>query len=268
MLALDHRGSFETYAGTKEKSTLIAHKKSIIASLYSQFSGTLLDPDYGLPAYRAYCTENAIEKPKPFLLCIEASGYEQTGNERITKLKYRASELKELGASGVKLLIFLNPASASAATQCDIAKDVLTQCRKEGLPFFLEIVTYPADDQSYVKSDAILSSLRLLAEKDIMPDVWKLEFPGSAADCHKITQTANDTPWILLTRGEPFDSFCHSLSIAAQEGAVGFLAGRSVWQEFNEQKTDEQKRIFYEKTIPARFAKICSIVNETGHHLS
>lgn len=122
MLALNHRGSFKKLmnsgspdAVTNEEASKL--KKEIIESLADQFSGLLIDVDYCLPAYKG--------KDKPFLLPLEKSGYTEDLRERVTQLERSAEELKNLGASGAKLLLCFNPNLVSATQQIETAKKAL-----------------------------------------------------------------------------------------------------------------------------------------------
>ena len=100
----------------------------------------------------------------------------------------------------------------------------------------------------------------MLLEKNIIPDVWKLEYPGDLESCEKISELVGSTPWILLTRGEKFDGFASQLKDAVEAGAVGFLAGRALWQEIGECKTEKERKDFLNKEVVNRFKIISDIV--------
>src|SRR5262245_57823985 len=104
MLAIDHRSTLKKLLNSEQDEEIVKFKAEVIASLKEQFSSLLIDPQYGLPAY-SY-------KTKPFLLCVEKSGYQQEGEDRITQLEYSVEQLKNQGASGVKLVLQFNPHSA------------------------------------------------------------------------------------------------------------------------------------------------------------
>ena len=65
-------------------------------------------------------------------------------------------------------------------------------------------------------------------------------------------------PWILLTRGEPYDVFKEQLKTAIDAGAQGFLAGRAIWQEMANY-TGEARKDFLQTIARNRFAEICNI---------
>ncbi len=256
MLALDHRGSFRKYisqTNPEEVSVddLIKTKAMIIESVQDQFSGVLIDAEWGLPGYKS--------KAKPYLLPLEKSGYTDKEGDRLTELGYTAKQLKEMGAGGTKLLLYFNPESVTCNQQIKTAKQALDDSQKNEMPFFLEIVTYGNEELGKSRSEWVLRSVQMLIDENIIPDVWKLEYPGDLDSCYKITELVGETPWILLTRGDSFVHFEKQLQDAVTAGAVGFLAGRALWQEIGDYQTDEEKQNFLNTVVADRFRKISKI---------
>ena len=250
MLALDHRGSFKKLINPKNPELvtdgeMISLKSEIIKSLEDQFSGLLIDQNWGLKAYP--------QRKKPFLLPVERSGYLDKNGERVTELEYSAQHIKELGVSGAKLLIYFNPNAQNATLQLQTAKTALEDCQNNNLPLFLEIVTYGEEE------NLVINSLKKFQEAGIVPDVWKLEYPGNLENCQKITVMSGETPWILLTGGQSFEEFKSELEIAVKEGAKGFLAGRALWQEVCRLNGLEKEK-FLKETLPERFKILTEIM--------
>lgn len=260
MLALDHRGSLKKLLHKEEQKEvsekeLIDFKVGVIGALAEDFSGVLIDVEYGLPAYKKVFEG---KKHLPYLLCMEKSGYREKEDARYSELQYSARKLKELGASGAKLLLYLNPFVQAAPAQIEISQQALAQAHEQGLPLFLEIVTYETKDKPADLPDLLFKSLEIFLEKNILPDVFKLEYPGSLENCQKVTKMLDQTPWILLTRGERFDVFRNQLKDAIAGGAVGFLAGRALWQEavnYQGQKRED----FFTDELKKRFQEISKI---------
>lgn len=264
MLALDHRASFRKYinpANPEEVTVadLIKTKAMIIEAVQDQFSGVLIDAEWGLPAYASLRRGDSRPNEKPYLLPLEKSGYTDNAGERVTELGYMAEEIKNMGASGAKLLLYFNPESASCDQQIKTAKKALEDSHKNELPFFLEIVTYGNEELGKSRAEWVLRSLGMLLKENIVPDVWKLEYPGDLDSCKKITELVGSTPWILLTRGDSFKHFAKQLQDAVIAGAVGFLAGRALWQEIANYNTDEEKKEFLNTVVADRFRKISEI---------
>lgn len=265
MLALDHRGSIKKLINPQDPDgvtdeQVITLKKEIIDALRDQFSGILLDETYGLEAYPIH--------NKPFLLPLEKSGFTTQNGERITELEYLAKQLIEYGASGAKLLLYFNPILNSANVQIETARKARGDCRQNSLPLFLEIVTYLAKPglstqfQSGIGGlNLVIESVKKLLERQIIPDVWKLEYPGSVDVCRKLTNLVGNIPWVLLTGGDSFAVFQAHLKEAIRSGAKGFLAGRALWQEVC-QLQGEEKEQFLKEILPERFKTIAEIAIE------
>ena len=90
--------------------------------------------------------------------------------------------------------------------------------------------------------------------------MFKLEFPGDPVSCRKITKMLGDIPWILLTKGGKYEKFKDDLRVAMANGASGFLAGRSIWQEFTKY-TNKEREIFFNTDVPERFNEITKIAS-------
>lgn len=265
MLALDHRASFKKLMNPQNPESVtddqaIQLKKEIIESLKDQYSGLLIDEVWGLDAYH--------DRSKPFLLPLEKTGYTHSTSsgradkqeERVTELEYTVEQIKNLGASGAKLLIYFNPGAKSAGKQLETTKSVMDDCRLLDFPFFLEIVTYPITSTIVEHSgeNIVVNSVKMFLDNGIIPSVWKLEYPGSSDSCQQITEMVGSTPWILLTGGQTFDQFRPELDEAIKAGAKGFLAGRALWQEVCSM-SGEEKQQFLDKTLKMRFKTIAEI---------
>jgi len=261
MLALDHRGSFNKLINPNNPQLVsieevVETKRLIIEALYDQFSGVLVDSIGGLPALTK--VGNTKVQQKPFMLCIEKTGYEDELGARKTQLEYSVSELHSQGAEGIKLLLYYHPQAPTREHQLHIGKEVLDACQKAGLPLFLEIVTYPIPNNNTHKPELVLDSVNQFLEAGINADVFKLEYPGDPAACFQISKYLGKTPWILLTRGEDYPKFRDELKVAVKNGACGFLAGRALWQEFA--KYPKEKRIdFFQTVVRQRFLEISGI---------
>ncbi len=261
MLALDHRGSFKKMINPNDPQLvtdedIISLKGQIIQYLQNQFSGVLVDIEWGLKAYP--------NRVKPFLLPVEESGFSEKDGERINNLQCSVSEIQQLGAKGVKLLIYFNPHAKSALEQINLARSVLNESIKYNLPLFLEIVTYQIGSSMDFKNDGrsdelVLQSVKMFLDQKVIPDVFKLEYPGSQENSAQITTLLGKIPWILLTRGDEYKTFVDELKAAKNGGAAGFLAGRALWQEVFKLSGAEKEK-FLAEILPQRFKEISEIM--------
>jgi len=250
MLALDHRGSFRKMArkyGLNQASDLVNLKCKLLQSLANQTSGVLIDNEIGLPAY------NKMGLDVPFLLPLEKSGYHGSVDNREAEIEFTPNQLIKLGANGAKLLVYLNPETPLFNSQCELISQQIKLAQEAGLPLFLEVLVYGQDNQEL--SQLIVKTMFALIEKDIKPNVFKLQYPGSVENSQKITDLLKEIPWVMLSSGADFDLFLTQLKDVASGGACGFLAGRSLWQEVFKFQGEEQLK-FLQKTLPNRFARI------------
>lgn len=257
MLALDHREGFRKIINPDDpnsvsKEVAIEYKKQIIEALKDKFSACLIDEDYGLPAYKCINPPLSI----PYLLPIENTGYKDVDGERVTIVEKTADYLKSKGAYAVKLLVYFCPKSKSSMFQIETAKKVIQDSHDNGLPVFLEIVTYNSESE-----DRVYESVKEFLNKGATPDVFKIEYPGSEEQCINVSKIVGDIPWILLTRGASYSMFYDQLEVASKNGCQGFLAGRSLWQELLTIKDEKEKETFLKETLPNRFDEIKEIVN-------
>lgn len=265
MLAFDHRGSFKKLMNPENPEAVtdeaaIALKKEIIDALRGQFSSLLIDQEIGLKAYEP--------RDVPFLLPVEKTGYETTGEERLTEIENSVESLKAAGAAGAKILVWFNPYVESAKTQLETSKKLMEECKAADFPYFLEIRTYDGKREADMMDEAerekiILDSLKMFLRHEIYPDVYKLEYPASALACQTISAalqlTDREIPWILLTMGSSFDDFVAELREASTRGCKGFLAGRAIWQEVCSMQGEEKEK-FLKGTLPERFRTISKIM--------
>lgn len=264
MLALDHRGSFKKLINPSDPDSVtdeqvIQLKNEIIESLKDEFSALLIDEIWGLEACHEVC------QVKPFLLPLEKSSH--TG---VVELEHSAFDLKNMGASGAKVLIDFNPNSENINHQLEVAKKVMEDCRNEDFPLFLEIVTHqthlPGGVENLPSShlggeNVVIESLKMFLDFGVEPDVWKLEYPGSAEQSMELTRLVGNTPWILLTGGTDYETFKNNLENAVKGGAKGFLAGRALWQEVCT-LSGEEKDKFLKEILPSRFKEVSEVTTK------
>ena len=254
MIAFDHRENFKKYINPKfpDKVTdeeTINSIKNIIKSIKGDFSGILLDEIFSLPAFKA------LNIDRPFLLPVEKSGFEMSGNEKITVIDKNAIQIKNIGASGLKILVYLNPQSDKSSEILKIVEEAIEDGRKENLPTFLAIISEDIEN-----TERVFDSVEFFLKKGVLPDVFALEFPGSDYLCRKVSNALGSIPWIVISGGADYILFKEQLKIAAENDCRGFIVGRSLWQEYFEIAEPERKEHFLEFTLPLRFKDIKEIM--------
>lgn len=240
MLALDQRISFAKMLRTKNRKKIISVKKEIIETIGRRASAILLDP--------IYCKKLVRYANKPVLFCMEKSGHKTIGRARKTELQkgFGVKAAKKLGASAIKLNLQYNPHISTKILrwQQAIAKKTGNDCKKNRIPFLLEIIIYPIDSK-FNRTEETLQSINEFKKKEYNVSIFKLEYPGSNAGCRQITQMLGKKPWVLLSAGKQIDTFAQELRTAMKNGCSGFLAGRAIWQDGLKIRNDTKRREWF-----------------------
>ncbi len=248
-LALDHRDSFMTAlarAGLADVELDLAArlKQGLFRALAGSASAVMVDAEIGWPSLAEATIPARVGRVMP----LEAQGYEQQGDERLTELMadFTPSTALTLGADACKLLVPIRPdAEALAAAQYATVAAAVTLCHEAGLPIVVEPVLYRLTSETEDAFAGRYTELSLYAAAAIAvlgPDLLKLPFPVSsqpgqgpddaAADaCRRLADAAGPVPWTLLGAGASHETFLWQLGHAGRAGAIGFLVGRSIWAD-------------------------------------
>ncbi len=280
--ALDHRGSLRRALQPDDPKSVTfdkmkEYKLKLLRHLGPHSSAILIDPIFGAAAGLA---TGAIRGDQGFLVSLEATGYEDSDGDRITSKAdgWGVDKIKRMGASAVKILLYYNPGSSTAATQEDFLKAAAEESAKHDIALLVEPMTYhiPGGPKKGTaefaerKPEMVIETARKLCPLGI--DVLKAEFPDDpdyesdesvmAAHCEELTEAAG-VPWVLLSAGVGYDKFKLQTQIACENGASGFLAGRAIWQEAPGLPEEEQDG-FLSSTSAQRLQELTSIANKEG----
>lgn len=251
ILAFDHRQSFARMLTPRpEKSItyadIVTPKAAVVETLAPHASAVLLDPEYSAAQSIA---SGVLPGRTGLLVAIEETGYSGTDTARKSNLVsgWSVAKIKRMGADAVKLLIYYHPEAGELTDyQEKLTRDVIQDCRRYDIAFFLEPVSYSIDPK-LDKGSAGFAAGRPKLIRDIAsrlgalgPDVLKLEFPvdvirdpdeGNWARACEVVSEATDCPWAVLSAGVDFDMYKRQVDIACRSGASGYIAGRAVWKE-------------------------------------
>ena len=223
-LALDHRDSLRVAARARDhpddKASLRSLKTELARGLAPGASVVLLDTELGIDAM----TELS---GTPLVIPLEAQGYETVGKGRLTTLlsDINPARAAVLGAVGCKLLLPYRPDLADAARkQEETAAAVIASCLAAGVVSIIEPLVYgelPALGAKVVETAKRLARLG--------PDLLKLQYPGDAYYCARLTEVCGAVPWVLLGGGTNEERFLTQLREACTAGARGYIVGRTAW---------------------------------------
>ncbi len=161
-----------------------AFKADLIDAVGADASAVLLDPDVSLPALRDRVRTDLLVR-------IEADDVEIADGLRRTQMvpDLGADGARGLGADAAKLMVFMR-ADREDEYPARLVREVLADCRRAGLPCVVELMTYRLEDESPEafaarREDLIVNGAVALDESGA--EVLKLEYPGSAAACRRVT---------------------------------------------------------------------------------
>jgi tagatose 1,6-diphosphate aldolase len=261
VLALDHRDAMRNAfkrVGIDDVSaeTIAETKARIVEAVADSASGALLDHD-------------TVRRARPddlgVLVPLEKQGHAALDGGRLTELEYSAADALDVAADGCKLLVHYRADHGSTAVrQRELVARAADDCHRNGLPLVVEPIVYRLEgerDEAFRASfaDLVVGGAEDLADSGA--DLLKLQHPGDAAACERLTVAARPLRWALLGGGEVEpEQFAAELESACRGGACGFMAGRAVWGGVLGLTPSEQRRWLADNARPL-FARLTTIAH-------
>ncbi|MGE8205935.1 tagatose-bisphosphate aldolase [Heyndrickxia sp. NPDC080065] len=260
-LAIDQRGSLKKMIAAGKATnvgdqSIIRFKELVSEELTPYATSILLDPEYGLPAARVRHNDAGL------LVAYEKTGYDATAVGRLPDLlpEWSVKRLKEAGADAVKFLLYYDVDEDEKINDYKhvYMERVGSECVAEDIPFFLEIVTYDANNDDVkskeyakVKPHKVIKAMEEFSKPQYNVDVLKVEVPvdmnfvegytegetvyskDEAAAFFKQQSEVTELPFIFLSAGVSSKLFQETLKFAKESGSTfnGVLCGRATWKE-------------------------------------
>lgn len=258
-LAIDQRGALRkmmTALGKEATTEDIEQFKILVSKCLTKYaSSILLDPEFGLPGAKQR-DENC-----GLILAYEKTGYDATVPGRLPDLlsDWSVQRLKAEGADAIKFLLYYDIDEDAAINHKKhvFVERLASECEAEGLPFFLELLSYDAtnsDNSSIefakVKPRKVIEMMKEFSKPQYKVDVLKVEVPVNmnfvegyakgevvhtrqeALELFKLQSEATHLPFIFLSAGVSSELFVETLKLVKEAGATfnGVLCGRATWQ--------------------------------------
>ena len=256
MLAIDQRPPIFNIIKNKKKTynfdEVVEIKKQISLNLSQHSSAILMDPVYSIPNLITTSKCNGL------IITLEDHAFTEKRKGRYSKniKNWTVEKIKKIGGDAVKILAWYRPDAdkKSIQHQKKYIETIGKQCEKFDIPFLLELLVYPFKNEigyskDYTKQQQknqnhVIESVREFAKKKYKVDIFKLESPvdsnklesdkfskATLEAFRKLSQAANNIPWVMLSSGMSKKSFFNCLKLAYKNGASGYLAGRTIWLE-------------------------------------
>ena len=262
VLAMDQRGSLRAMldkAGQPSSDAdLTAFKVDVIGALSPLASGVLTDVEYGVAAVRE---TGALAAGVGLLIAAEPATKKSWNGEQRTFVdpERNAAWVTANTGDAMKFLVYWRPDRVPVGDEPDLAEEtldavrtVVADCAAEGIPSVIEpLITTLRDEPKAtgeLAHELVIASATRLAQ--LRPSLLKLEWPGSAEGCRRVTEALGDVPWALLSAGVQYEAFVERTRTALDAGACGFIAGRAIWGEAVTLAGDERRRFLAEVSVP------------------
>lgn len=245
ILALDHRDNLVADIQKHRPDVPVRFEevrafKADILRAADAATGTLLDPDYGMPAL----TSDGIPGSLGLLAPLEVTDYRPHPSQRQLRLipDWGVASMSAAGVSGAKLLVFFHPDATDATAKTALVDDVAEACRSSDLPLFLEPIVYSLTPDVPLTSGErrrlVVESARHFSGRGATVMKMECPFDPSAREDPRVwaeafaeLDAACVGPWTLLSAGVGYDVFLRQAVLACQSGASGVIAGRALWAE-------------------------------------
>lgn len=259
-LAIDQRGSLRKMLQEGGKvddvqASIEEFKIGISEELTPFASSILLDPEYGLPASKKRDANAGL------LIAYEETGYDASEVGRLPDLlpEWSAKRIKEAGGDAVKFLLYYDPDEKGDINTYKQAftERIGSECRAEGIPFFLEVLSYDADinddkgaEFAKIRPQKVIDAVKEFSKDRYDVDVLKVEIPVNlnylegygekeavytkedALYWFKELDKVTNLPYIYLSGGVSAKLFQDGLLLAHEAGNQfnGVLCGRATWR--------------------------------------
>ncbi len=273
IMAIDHRTNLleklNQYAPHPlTDAGFTAFKQDIIKHLTPFSSALLTDPSYGIgPGVASHTISGQIGLLAP----VEVTDYGLHPSQRRIELipNWSVEKIKRVAGDGVKLLLPYHPQAAHLEEMLTGIRQIVDDCAKYDIPFFLEPIPYALDPTaSLTNSELLQISVEMCQTFSAMGvDILKLPFPVDAHQSGDISEwraacdavnAACTVPWALLSAGVDYETFALQVEVACQAGACGVIVGRAVWAEAVELQGEEREH-FLRTTAVDRMKELSAI---------
>ncbi len=275
ILAIDHHDALRralrpTAPETVTPDEMATFKAQVVRVIAPEVSGVLLDPIYSA----GQVAVGGDLGHAGMLVEVEKAGYAMRPLPLLTEMLtgWNVSKIKRMNADGVKLFYYYNSDDVDRTPQQDaLLQRLVVECERYDLPFYAEPILYPLDEPSGVHQDNYTRRVIAAAQRaeQLGADILKMEFPlspdrwGDAAAeraaCTALNQ-ATTVPWVLLSAGVDFDTFCGQVEIACAVGASGVIAGRAVWGEAAGLNDFDAREAWLQTTGRERLRRLAALV--------
>jgi len=240
---------------------LIEILKQLVKVHSRQAAGIILDPIYSLPLLEegtelagALVRLEQVQAPDPLTVPKFIPNW---GIESIRNMYGLA-----------KLELYYHPTEEKALQKKQLIAEIFDFCQYEEIDFLLKLVIYNPAGNKFKTAEFQEAQLETVSELQRFASVLALQYPQDPLAAATLTSNL-DIPWMVSDDGENYEQFKNNLRVGLENGAVGFLVGKILWQEIGQMRLEDQspdiKAIekFVQTVNKDRIIELMRIVKET-----
>jgi tagatose 1,6-diphosphate aldolase len=249
-----------------DSERLLEVKRDIVEVLAPDASAVLLDPAIGLPAL---VDAGSVPRDVGLLVALERDDPPFVDGLRPSSADpdVGAAGVRRLGGTAAKLHVFVRPDREDLdGHTAGVVRSVLEDCRRADVLCVVEALTFGLpgeDDQALERAKPALVRDCAVFLEACGAKLLKLEYPGSETACRAVTDAVG-VPWAVLSAGVGHDEFVRRLRHALDGGAIGFIAGRSVWKQAAALPGASERRAALEDEGRRRFEELLATLDSAG----
>ena len=273
VIAMDQRNSMRVLLSDDEEVVKSVDNKELgkvkarlVKYLGNHAPAVLLDPECALPGI---VEDGTLSKEVALVVGLDASGYDVDPNTMLRESRVvkgvDAGKVKEFGGNAAKLLVFMRPdQEEDHLYTSQLIRKTADDFQQKDVLLVVEILVYKLKDETpeqfKARKPELIKDAACLAI-DSGAKVLKLQYPGSAEMCRKVSDATGDVPWAVLSQGVSHEVFIEQLRIAIENGASGAIAGRSLWKDCVSLSPEEMKDRLQNLALP-RLKEILALLNK------
>jgi len=228
-------------------------KADLVRHLANHAPAILLDPEVALPGI---VDDGVLSRETALVVGLDASGFETVDGLKYTRYVPGATphSIREQGADVAKMLWYTRPDKQGLDSRvAGEIRDLVAACEAEGLLLIVELLTYQLEgesDEEYAAAFPTLVADGAALAVACGAKILKLQYPGSAEGCARVTEAAQGVPWAVLSAGVDHETFIGQVATAVAHGAAGAMAGRSLWKDSLSADAGRREELLTNRAMP------------------
>lgn len=138
-----------------------------------------------------------------------------------------------------KLELYYHPAEEKALEKKQFISEIYDFCEHEEIELMLKLMIYNPTEEELDIPKFQEAQLEAVSELQRFTHLMALQYSQDPLAAATLT-TSLDIPWLLVSDDTAYDKFKEYLRVSVENGASGFLAGESLWQETGAMRLEDQ----------------------------